>query len=50
MVYHDETSSELLVRIWVILGGNPARDLERSFSRIDGTIAKCVQVDGEYVG
>jgi hypothetical protein len=31
-------------------GGKPAADFEHSFSRMDGAIAKCVQVDGEYVG
>jgi hypothetical protein len=39
MEYRAETPSELLVPIRVIAGGNPAGDLERSFSRMDGAIA-----------
>jgi hypothetical protein len=39
MGYRAETPSELLVYIRYS-GGNPAGDLERSFSRMDGAIAE----------
>jgi hypothetical protein len=38
--YRAETPSELLVRISGYSGRNTAGDLERSFSRMDGAIAK----------
>jgi hypothetical protein len=40
MGYRAETPSERLVRIRVILVENPSGNLERSLSRMDGTIAK----------
>jgi hypothetical protein len=40
MGYHTEIPSELLVRIRAILAEIFAGDLERSFSRMDGVIAK----------
>jgi hypothetical protein len=40
MGYRAETPSEFLVRIRGYSGGNSAGDLERSFSRMDGVIAK----------
>jgi hypothetical protein len=40
MGYRTEIPSELLVRIRGYCGGNPAGDLERSFSRMDGAIRK----------
>jgi hypothetical protein len=40
MGYRAETPSELLIHIRVMAGGNPAGALERSFSRMDGAVAK----------
>jgi hypothetical protein len=51
MGYRTETPSELLVGIWIILAEIPRETLNAVFLEwMDGTIAKCVQVDGEYVG
>jgi hypothetical protein len=51
MGYRAATPSALLVRIWVIMVEIPRETLNSVFLEwMDGAIAKCVQVDGEYVG
>jgi histone-lysine N-methyltransferase SETMAR len=50
MGYHPETSSELFVRIRVILAEIPRETLKAVFLEWMERLQKCVQVDGEYVG
>jgi hypothetical protein len=52
MEYRAETSSELLVRIRVIiiLAEIPGETLNAVFLEWMERLQKCVQVDGEYVG
>jgi hypothetical protein len=50
MVFHAETPSDLLVRIWVILTEIPRETLNAVFLEWMERLQNCVQVDGEYVG
>jgi hypothetical protein len=50
MGYRAETSSELLVRIRVILTEIPRETLKTIFLEWMERSQKCVQVDGEYIG
>jgi hypothetical protein len=49
MEYRAETSSELLIRIRVILAEIPREILNTVFLEWMWRLQKCVQVDGEYV-
>jgi hypothetical protein len=48
--YRAETSSELIVRIRVILADIPRETLNAVFLEWTERLQKCVQVDGEHVG
>jgi hypothetical protein len=50
MEYRAETSSELLVRIRIILAEIPRETLNAVFLECMEQLQKCVQVDDEYVG
>jgi hypothetical protein len=51
MEYRAEIQCELLVRIRLILAEIPRETLNAVFLEwMDGAIANCVQVDGEYIG
>jgi hypothetical protein len=50
MGYRVEISSELLVRIRVILAEIPRETLNAVFLKWVERLQKCVHTDGEYVG